>query len=85
MLRDLGFGKPEEHWLSKIAVLTCFDAEFGSGRRLSFLASVPTGGDHVDEIHKTQEKWNGAGTFGFLMTLRKHERCEKRRSKDCAD
>jgi hypothetical protein len=50
-----------------------------SGRRLSFLASVPTGGDHVDEIHKTQEKWNGAGTFGSLVTLKKHERCEKRR------
>jgi len=50
-----------------------------SGGRLSFLAPVPTGGDHVDEIHETQEEWNGAGTFGFLVTLKKHERCEKRR------
>jgi len=47
-----------------------------SGRRLSFLASVPTGGDHVDEIHKTQEKWNGAGTFAVLGTLKKKELCE---------
>jgi hypothetical protein len=39
--------------------------------RLSFLASVPTDGDDVDEIHKTQKKWNGAGTFGFLVTLKK--------------
>jgi hypothetical protein len=28
----------------------------------------------VDVIHKTQKKWNGAGTFGFLVTLKKHER-----------
>jgi hypothetical protein len=28
---------------------------------------------------KTQEEWNGAGTFCFLVTLKKHERCEKRR------
>jgi len=42
-----------------------------SGRRLSSLASVPTDGDHVDEIHKTQERWNGAGTFGSRVTLKK--------------
>jgi hypothetical protein len=42
-----------------------------SGPRLSFLASVPTDGDHVDEIHKTQKEWNGAGTFGSLVTLKK--------------
>jgi hypothetical protein len=35
------------------------------------------GGDHVDAIHKTPEKWNGAGTFGSLVTLKKHEGCEK--------
>jgi hypothetical protein len=28
----------------------------------------------VDEIHKTQKKWNGAGTFGSLVTLKKNER-----------
>jgi hypothetical protein len=39
---------------------------------LSFLAPVPSGGDHVDEIHKTKKKWNGAGTFSFLVTLKKH-------------
>src|SRR5215472_780653 len=27
---------------------------------------------------KTQEEWNGAGTFGLLVTLR-HKRCEKGR------
>src|SRR5215472_12596817 len=27
---------------------------------------------------KTQEEWNGAGTFGLLVTL-KHKRCEKGR------
>ena len=26
---------------------------------------------HVDQIHKTQKKWNGAGTFGLLATLKK--------------
>ena len=36
-----------------------------------------TGADTVDEIHKTQEEWNGAGTFGCLVTLKKHEPCEK--------
>jgi hypothetical protein len=46
---------------------------------LSFLAAVPTGEDHVDEIHKTQWEWNGVGTFGILVTLKKQERCEKRR------
>ena len=50
-----------------------------SGRRLRFLAPVPTGGDHVDEVHKIQEEWTGAGTFGFLVTLKKHVRREKRR------
>jgi hypothetical protein len=40
-------------------------------RRLSFLAPVSTAGDHVAEIHKTQEESNGAGTFGFLVTLRR--------------
>lgn len=39
--------------------------------------AVPTGGDHVDEDHQKQEKCNGAGTFGFLVTLQKHERYEK--------
>ena len=63
----------------KLAVSTCFDAEFRKRTSFAFLAPVPTGGDHVDEIHKTQEKWNGAGTFGFLVTLKKHEGCEKRR------
>jgi hypothetical protein len=32
---------------------------------------------HVDQIHKTQKKWNGAGTFGLLATLKEDERCEK--------
>jgi hypothetical protein len=26
---------------------------------------------HVDQIHKTQKKWNGAGTLGLLATLKK--------------
>jgi hypothetical protein len=26
---------------------------------------------HVDQIHKTQKKWNGAGTFGLRATLKK--------------
>jgi hypothetical protein len=26
---------------------------------------------------KTQKKRNGAGTFGFLVTLKKYKRCEK--------
>lgn len=33
---------------------------------------APTGGDHVDEIRKIQKKWNGAGTFGSLVTLKIH-------------
>jgi hypothetical protein len=28
----------------------------------------------MDEIQKTQEEWNGAGPFDFLVTLKKHER-----------
>jgi AcrR family transcriptional regulator len=52
-----------------------------AGFHKSFLAPVPIGRDHVDEIHKTQEKWNGAGTFGFLVTLNKHERRERRRGR----
>lgn len=49
--------------------------------------AVPSGGDHVDEDHQRQEKWNGAGTFGFLVTLKKHERYEKAAEwqSDCAD
>jgi hypothetical protein len=35
------------------------------------LHPTPTSGDHVDEIHKAREKRNGAGTFGFLVTLKK--------------
>jgi hypothetical protein len=31
---------------------------------------------------KNTEKWNGAGTFGFLVTLKKHERYEKCPQKD---
>jgi hypothetical protein len=54
-----------------------FVGVWGSGRRLSFLAMVPTDGDHVYEIHKIWEEWNRAGTFGFLVTLKKHERCER--------
>ena len=42
---------------------------------------VVTGGDQVDEIHKIREEWNGAGTFGSLVTLKKNER-EKWRTKD---
>ena len=40
-----------------------------SGHKKSFVAPLPTGGDHVDGI--TQKKSNGAGTFGFLVTLKK--------------
>jgi len=36
---------------------------------------------HIGGIQKTQVEWNGAGTFGFLVTLKKHERCERRRSR----
>jgi AcrR family transcriptional regulator len=32
MLRDSGFGKPEEHWPSKIAVLTCILVLMLAGR-----------------------------------------------------
>jgi hypothetical protein len=39
----------------------------------------PPSRDPIDEIQKTQEEWNGAGTFGFLVTLKKHERCERHR------
>jgi hypothetical protein len=38
-----------------------------------------TEGDHVDEIQKTREEWNGAGTFGLLVTL---PYCEIKRSMD---
>jgi hypothetical protein len=38
----------------------------------------------VDEVHKTQEEPNEAGTFDVLVTLKKHERCEKPQ-KDGAD
>ena len=34
---------------------------------------------HPDEISETQEEWNRAGTFGSVVTLKKHERCERRR------
>ena len=34
---------------------------------------------HADEIRKTQEEWNRAGTFGSVVTLKKHQRCERRR------
>jgi hypothetical protein len=37
----------------------------------------PPSQDPIDEIQKTQEEWNGAGTFDFLVTLKKHERCER--------
>ena len=37
--------------------------EFHKGTALELLVPAQTGGDHVDEIHKTQEEWNGAGTF----------------------
>ena len=30
---------------------------------------------------KTQDEWNGAGTFSFLVTLKKHKRCEECRRK----
>jgi hypothetical protein len=33
----------------------------------------------VDEIHKVKKKWNGAGTFRSLVTLKEDERCETRR------
>jgi hypothetical protein len=39
----------------------------------------PPSQDPIDEIQKTQEEWNGVGTFGFLVTLKKHERWEKHR------
>ena len=41
-----------------------------SESRKSFLVSVPTGGDHVDRIHKTQEEWNGAGTFWLSCDIK---------------
>ena len=37
----------------------------------------PPSQDPIDDIQKTQKEWNGAGTFGFLVTLKKHEGCEK--------
>ena len=55
------------------------DAGFRERTAFEFPCPVQAGGDHVDEIHKTQEEWNRAGTFGFLVTLKKHEGCEKRR------
>jgi len=36
----------------------------------------PPSQDPIDEIHKTQKECNGAGTFGFLVTLKKHEGCD---------
>jgi hypothetical protein len=30
---------------------------------------------------KKHKEWNGAGTFSFLVTLKKHERCEKSRGR----
>jgi len=39
-----------------------------------FIARLFLGAEiHMDEIHKTQEECNGAGTFGVLVTLKKHE------------
>jgi len=116
MLRDSGFGKPEEHWPSKIAVLTCIlvlmlaarnsprcsgaaprDPErtrgrllreafqemqaqdfealasmrySASGRRLSFLASVPTGGDHVDEDSQNTEGMERSGNFWLSCDIK---------------
>jgi hypothetical protein len=62
--------------------MSILDAVFLRRTALEFLCPVSTGGDRVDEIHKTQEKWNRTGTFAFLETLKKHGRCEKRR-RDC--
>ena len=39
----------------------------------SFLARVPSVGDL---LMRFATKWNGAGTFAFLVTLKKDERCE---------
>jgi hypothetical protein len=65
--------------LRMIAVLTCFNAEFRKRTSFAFLPQSRPVEIHVDQIHKTQKKWNGAGTFRFLVTLKKQERCEKRR------
>ena len=56
-----------------------FVGSWASGPRVSSLPRSRPEEIHVDQIHKTQKKWNGAGTFGLLLTLKKHERCEKRR------
>jgi hypothetical protein len=49
------------------------------GKRTAFeFRSIPTGGRFMlIRFTKTQKKRNRAGTFGFLVTLRKYERCQK--------
>jgi hypothetical protein len=63
----------------KILGMPLFVGSWASGRRLSFVASIPTGGRFMlIRFTKTQKKRNGAGTFGFLVTLKKYEQYEKR-------
>ena len=66
MLRDLGFGKPEEHWLSKIAVLTSFDAEFRKRTAFAFLPQSRSVEIMLMRFKKKLEKWNGRELLAFL-------------------
>lgn len=63
------FRRREEHCL-EIAVLTCFDSEFVSGRRLSFLAPVPTGGEDVDEISQNTGGMERIGNFWLTYDIK---------------
>jgi len=54
----------------RILSILLFVGSGASGRCLSFLAPIPTAGDHVDEIHKNAGGMKPSGNFSLSCDIK---------------